>query len=225
MHKLTVILSVLALILLGACGERKKSPLPPGTRGVNLSSNAIEANIVALASQDWTPGTFGEILHNQIECGTEITEADRSVLSKMLREAYTDQIIRCADSIMISCCHSSHDQLKNMIDSLAVVAPTLSNDYRKKDIADINSRYATHEKMMKFSVSGVYGKAVNVDSRYDASYDNERRATAASYRKKSPTCETIKKKIDASTVEATLKRRKADFQRKLEKKRAEARYY
>ncbi len=223
MHKFSIIIiCALALVLSGACGERKKSPLPDGTQGVNLSSNAIEANILALSSREWTPGIYGEILHNQIETGTEISSVDRDALTKMLREAYTDQILRCADSMMLYSCASSHDKLRNMIDSLAAVAPTLSNDYRIKDRTDLNKRYATHEQMMKFHVAGVYGKTVHPDSYYDYSYDNERRSTAASYRKMNPVCETVRKKIDPSYVESTLKKRQADFRRKLEKKRAEA---
>lgn len=207
------------LLAFASCGERGKSKLPDTSEGVKQSNDAIEANIAALASDDWTTGKYTEILDNQITASTEISDEDRVALTKKLNESYTDQILRCTDSIMDHACAASHDKLKAMNTELSALRSKLENDYRKADIDNALKRYSTHQQMMAYSVSGVYGGKVTADSRYNSSYDNERKAKAASYRKMSPTCTTVLSKINAKNVESILNRRRADFRRKLEKAR------
>lgn len=218
---LLLILSLSSLLLCFSC-EPGKTETPKTNTGKNLSGESIDANIRALSTADWTAGSYNEILNKQINSATEIEDADKKALTKMLQENYADQIIRCATNIMDDSqgCPKSHDKLHQMMDSLNVVVPNLQNDYRAADIKDIQSRYDTHEKMMKFSVSSLYGKKVNANSVYDASYDRERRATAAKYRSLKPKCDAIKKKIDSAYVESILKKRREDFQNKLEDARA-----
>lgn len=211
-----------ALIPLASCGERGKSKLPDTDKGVSQSNEAIEANIASLATDDWTAGKYDEIMDNQIAVSTEISDEDRMALAKKLNESYADQLLRCTDSVMDNACASSHAKLTSMKADLDSLSPKLENDYRKADIAAFNSRYAEHQKMLSFTVSSAYGLKVTPESSYNASYDRERKATAASYRAKSPKCEEIKRRISASYVESVLSKRRANFQSILERKRREA---
>lgn len=218
MKKRSIILLFIAaaMIALSSCGERKRSALPGTETGVSLSKDAIEKNIGTLDTADWTPDAYGHILHDQIEAATEILPQDRQAMTKSLREKYADQMIRCADSIMLHSCASSHDKLHAMVDSLRLLQKDLANNYRATEIQGISDRRKEHDKMMAYSVSSVYGKSVTSTSVYDGSYDRERRATAASYRAKNPPCATVRQKISSPTVESRLRQRRANFNSKLQ---------
>lgn len=207
-------------ITLASCGERGKSPLPHNTTGEKLSIKAIKANINALNTANWTPGTYEDILNNQINSATEIGQNDRTVLTKNLREAYAGQMLRCAGSILTGECASSHSLLQAICDSLKALKPQLTGDYLAADIDSILSLYTEHNRMLEFSVATTYDKAVSYNSVYDSSYDRERRSTAASYRARNPHCETIKKRIDDANVNTRLSMRHADFRRKLDNARS-----
>lgn len=215
MKHLIYISTLLLLAALSACSGREKSPLPETLTGKNQSRDAIEKNIMALDITDWKVGTYCEIFVNQIGRATELEPQDRTALTKLLREKYADQMIRCADSIMRHACAPNHAVLHAMVDSLAQHESLLDAGYRHRDIASIISRRKEHDKMNSFSVQPTYGKAVTVGSVYDLAYDHRILSLASSYRAKKPTCAAINSKISSAHVESVLKRRRADFNRRL----------
>ena len=221
-YSLILIACFVGLFALSSC-EPGRSELPDTQPGTNLSVEAIKTNVLVLETDEWRSGLYEEILDNQIVSATELDDKDRKALTKMLNEKYVDQLIRCGEKILnSSSCSSSHDKLNGIEASLNAVAPKLEGNYRKGDIAKLNSRIQKHKEMLGFSVAGSYSGAVTVNSYYDSSYDNDRRSKAASYRALNPPCTAIKSKISSEYVDRQLKNRRADFNAKLEKARSKA---
>lgn len=221
---LLYIIPVSFLLLIFSSCQEGKTELPPSFAGSNLSVETIENNIIALETTDWVNGRYEEILINQIQAATELNDQDKSALTKLLREKYADQIVRCSDSIMTNACAASHAKLDTMMLALTQVESQLLNNYHNSSIEAFKKRKATHDEMLKFYVASKYGNAVNEYSSYDYSYDRERKSTASNYRNQHPTCSEINEKINASTVERKLKARRSDFENKLEKAQREAYY-
>jgi hypothetical protein len=170
----------------------------------------VERNIDALASQPWAAPTYHQIMDLQIESATELSEADdKPALRLRLQRAYTDQILRCADSLLRGSCSPNHRDLNAMVDSLKLVHK-LTPSYRDGDVKALLARKSSHDLMLSFSVSPSYPTGAWVRP-YDSSYDSDRRSKAASYRAKNPTCTAIKQKIASSYVEEMLSRRRQRY--------------
>ena len=215
------LLCALTVCLLSGC-KRGQSELP-GTKGnKNLSVEAIETSIIALDTAEWEEGVYEEILNNQILGATEIVTQDRDALSKMLREKYASQLLRCIDDVMTASCAGSHEKLAKMMGDLDRLAPSLNN-YRDAEIRAAKERYRLHNDMLRFDVAGVYSKSVTPYSVYDSSYDSERRSTAKKYRDTQPTCTEIISRISENRVNTRLRSRKENFETKREAARRKAR--
>lgn len=201
--------TALALLTLASCGRQGRSPLPGSSKGRNFNKEAIQRNIDALETAPWHASTYTEILDNQIGASSQLSDRDKEALTINLNKNYTDQVIRCTDSIMENACASNHALIKDMMASLAQVEPKLQTDYRAADRAALKNRVAIHDNMLSFSVSSSYKKPW--DRPYDIAYDRLKRSQASSYRTRNPKCTAIQAKIKQSAVDATLKKRRANY--------------